>query len=165
MKYVVELRRDVIKTVVVDAKNQYEAERKLERNEVEYEYERVTSLDTYNGYEYVSHESYSGEDKETLICNLTDLAEYLGVAEHEIGRYLYRNSACGLGFSNDILKITLVGYVECDCECDVSPTETLWYPFTVNAFEKTIRKLEIETDDLWNELNGDGKDDTLDDRY
>lgn len=157
MKYVVELKRTVTKIVVVEAEDDEEADEKLKRDDIENEFAKIETDDVYNGFSYVDHKTYSGKEEQRLICSLADLSEYLGIAEHEIERYIYKNTDCGMAISYDKNGITLVGHVECGCECDI-PFETLKYPFTVKEFEDTVRDLELEADSIWHDVNGYGED-------
>ncbi len=158
MKYVIKLERVVTKQVVIDAQSFCEALEKLRNDDTECEFEELENPDAYNGFAYVSFKSFTGEGNQRLICNIDDLSQYLGVPVHKIEKYLYQNTECGMAIEFDRKGITLVGHVECDCKCDVSPSATLTYPFTVKDFKNTVHELELEADAIWHDVNGYGED-------
>ena len=130
MKYVVELKQTITRTVVIDADSDEEADKKLLADDVEQEWKRIESNHAYGDWTYETGGHYTVESADDLITCAGDIAKLYGYDDESmLDRALFKNTNCGMCASWDKEKITLVGYVEgCDEEF---PSETLYFPFTV----------------------------------
>lgn len=157
MKFVVELKKTIESTVVVDAANVDELDKKLMNGEYERRFDREISDNTYLGMSFVAYERVQEDDR--LICSIEDFADWFSntTPEH-IERDVFKYTDCGMPISWDDDGITLVGYVECDCDFE-SPHETLKFPFLASTAKQTIRELETLADAWWHELNDCEDDD------
>lgn len=147
MKYIVELEKVIKRVVIVEADSDEEADKKLLAGVIEKKFNRVTSQDCYEGWEYKSHIT-----AEEVITSADDIAKLYGEKDaSSLERALFKYTDCGMCEEWDDKKITLVGYVEgCDAE---HPNETLYFPFTVEKFREVRDRLEKEADEMWHEWN------------
>lgn len=150
MKYIVKLEQTIKRTVIVDAVDDEDADRKLLNGEIETEWKTVHSDKAYGDWTYISHETVSSGDD--LITSAGDIAKLYGCKDESgLERALFKYTDCGMCADWDNDKITLVGYVEgCDAE---HPHETLYFPFTLEKFREVRNRLEEEADEMWHEWN------------
>ena len=150
MKYIVECEKKIKCIFVVDAENDEECDRKLTNSEYEYKTEVVETKDCYLGYEYKTHETYSGAGDGTVICSVNDLCEYLGTTPDHLERYMFKNTECGMPIAWDDEKVTLCVYAE---GADAEWSHDLLFPFTAKDFDEMVEVVEDESDELWHEWN------------
>lgn len=152
MKYVVRLVRKVMKTVIVEAENEDEADKKLKNNDIVREYEVLKTDNTYNGFEYVFDTRYEDDDEEgQLIYSIDDLASIYGVNVKDIENAVYKSTECGMTILWNNYTVTLIGYVE-DSECE-PPKEKLDFPFTLGDYNNALKFVEEESDYMWKKIH------------
>lgn len=150
MKYVVKLKKEIERTVVVEANSDEEADRRLKNNEYEFSAENVLSYDTYIGYEYVSHTTSN-----VVITSKQDLKDYFGT--NDIERMLFKYTECGCSYLAKEKYISIAGYAENsgDAEC---PEHRLYFPFTIEEWNSALAEADAEGCELWDEYNPDYND-------
>lgn len=85
------------------------------------------------------------------IFDIKTLAEKIGCDVKSIGKTLYKNTECGIVFSEIDSGISVCGYAEgSDAEC--IPI-TLLYPFSSEKFWDAVQQADDEGIELWNEWN------------
>lgn len=153
MKYIVELEKAIKRVVVVEADSDEEADKKLLDGIIEKKFDRVSSQDHYDGWEYKG----CVKAKE-IIESADDIAKLYGESDaSKLEHALFKYTDCGMCANWDDKKITLVGYVEgCDAE---HPHETMYFPFTVEQFREVMDRLEKEADEMWHEWNDSEEED------
>lgn len=159
MKFIVTLTKATEKTVIVEANDLVEADRKLTEGDVIASFERTVSSDVYGGWDYqedivdgVDQNCIPVDEDDAVIFNLEDFAKwYECETVSGLERALFNNTDCGMCYSVVDGGIKLCGYVEgADCE---HPNETLRYPFTGSSVKAVIARLEEEADEMWHEWN------------
>ena len=103
-----------------------------------------------------------------MIKNLQDLAAHVSAARDastgatdeetasSIGRRLYKDTECGIGFTAKPNGVEVAGYAEgANAEChDIF----LAYPFTGEAFDAAVKQADEEGCALWEMWNSDQTD-------
>lgn len=147
MKYVVKLRKEIERTVVVEADSDEEADRRLLNGEYEFSTETVLSNDTYMGYEYISHTT-----ADVVITSEQDLKDYFGT--NDIERMLFKYTECGCCYLVKEDYVSITGYAENsgDAEC---PEHRLYFPFTIEEWNSALEQADAEGCELWDECNSE----------
>ena len=151
MKYIVRCKKVIQCIFVVDADDDYQADRKLLDGKYESKFETVKTTGTYLGWEYEDHKTLTGIGEQTVICSIEDLCSRLGTTVDGIKRCMFKYTNCGMPIEWNERGVTLVGYVE-GADCD-GPSETLEFPFTMKEFNETVQYLEDAADEMWHEWN------------
>ena len=148
MKYIVKLKKEIERTVVVDAKSDEEADRLLLEGKYDFSTECVTTGDTYMGYEYVSYKKTDG----IVITSEQDLKDYYDT--NDVERMVFKYTDCGCCYYANEDCVSVAGYAENseDAEC---PSHTLYFPFTIDEWDQALEIADQEGCDLWNEYNED----------
>lgn len=153
MKYIVECEKKIKCIYVVDAEDDEKCHEKLVNGDV---VKKVEIDDTnshgfnYGGYYYKKVETYSGEGEETVICSVDDLCEYLGTTPDHLERDMFKYTECGMPIAWDDEKVSLVVYAE---GADPEWSHDLFFPFTAKEFDRMVKVVEEESDELWHEWN------------
>lgn len=147
MKYVVKLKKEIERTVVVEAKCDEEADMLLLAGKYNYSAEHVSTDDTFMGYEYISHKT-----SDVVITSEQDLKEYFDT--NDIGRMLFKYTNCGCCYLAKEDYVSVAGYAEGsgDAECQ---EHRLYFPFTIEEWGEALEAADQEGCDLWEECNAD----------
>ncbi len=150
MKYVIKLKKEIERTVVVEANSDEEADHRLLNGEYEFSIETVLSNDTYMGYEYVSNTTSN-----VVITSEQDLKDYFNT--NNIKKMVFKYTECGCCYFANKDYVSVSGYAEGsgDAEC---PEHRLYFPFTIEEWNDELTKADKEGCDKWHEYN-DGYDD------
>ncbi len=150
MKYVVKLKKEIERTIVVDANSDDEADKLLLEGKYDYSTEHTTTNDVYMGYEYVSHKTSN-----VVITSEQDLKDYFGT--NDIERMLFKYTECGCSYLAKEKYISIAGYAENsgDAEC---PEHRLYFPFTTEEWDSALAEADAEGCELWDEYNPDYND-------
>lgn len=155
MKYIVECEKKIKCIYVVDAEDDEQCHEKLVNGQV---VKKIEVDDTnihgfnYGGYYFKSFQTYSGEGKETVICSVNDLCNYLGTTPDRLERDMFKYTECGMPIAWDNDKVTLCVYAE---GADAEWSHDLLFPFTGKEFDDMVELVEQESDELWHEWNDD----------
>ena len=146
MRYIVKLKKEIERTVVIDAKNNEEADKLLLAGKYDFSTERVTSKDTYMGYEYVSHKETDG----VVFTSEQDLKDYFNT--NNIEKMVFKYTDCGCCYLAKEGYVSIAGYAEGsgDAEC---PEHRLYFPFTYEEWSNALKEADQEGCDLWHECN------------
>lgn len=146
MKYIVTLKKTIMKTVVVEAANEDVADKKLLCGDWEFEAEKVETSDTYCGWEYLS---YKKTESPVITCE-GDLKQALGINDVERAAFKYTNCGCCYRATDEFIGIA--GYAEGsgDAEC---PEHRLYFPFALDDWWRELEIADQEGCDLWEECN------------
>lgn len=94
-----------------------------------------------------------------MITDFKDLCAEVQSAhetEQSVGRRLYKDTECGIGFECVEGGIEVAGYAEgADAECSA---HRLLYPFTAEAFWAAVKAADEDGCDLWSEWNDANED-------
>lgn len=150
MKYIVKLKKEIERTVVVEAKSDEEADKLLLEGKYDYSAEHVITDDVYMGYEYVSHKTSN-----RVITSGQDLKEYYGT--EDVGRVLFKYTDCGCCYLAKEDYVSVAGYAEGsgDAEC---AEHRLYFPFTIEEWCDAVEAADQEGCELWEECNRDDED-------
>ena len=157
MKYIVECEKKTKCLFVVDASDEELCDKKLRAGQYEKKLEIVETTDTYLGYEYKSHEKYSGKGDEAVICSIEDLCRELGTEPDHLERYMFKETENGLPISWNDDGVTVSAYAE-GANCD-GPSATMLFPFVMREFNNIVSHLEQVSDEMWHEWNDDDEGD------
>lgn len=151
MKYIVKLKKEIERTIVVDANSDDEADKLLLEGKFDYSTERVTTQDTYLGYKYISHKT-----SDVVITSEQDLKEYYDT--NDIERMLFKHTNCGCCYLAKEDYVSVVGYAEGsgDAEC---PEHRLYFPFTIEEWCDAVEAADQEGCELWEECNEEWDED------
>ena len=148
MKYIVKLKKEIERTVVIDAPSDDVADKMLLEGKYDFSTEHITTGDTYMGYEYVNHTTTN----DAVITCEQDLKDYFGT--ENIERMVYKYTDCGCCYLAKEDYISIAGYAEGsgDAEC---PEHLLYFPFTIEEWENALSEADREGCELWEECNSD----------
>ena len=152
MKYIVECMKKVKCIFVVDAEDDVEADKKLSAGQYDFKTEVTESRNDYLGCELMGHETFSGTGEGTVICSVNDLCEYLGTTPDRLKHDMYKYTECGMPIAWDDEKVTLCVYAE---GADAEWSHDLLFPFTAKEFDRMVKVVEEESEELWHEWNDD----------
>ena len=145
MKYIVKLKKEIERMVVVEAKSGEEADKLLVDGKYDYSVEHVTTRDTYMGYEYVSCKTAN-----VVITSEQDLKDYFDT--NDIGRMVFKYTECGCCYRATEDYVAVAGYAENsgDAEC---PDHILYFPFTIDEWNDVLDEADREGCELFDEYN------------
>ena len=145
MKYIVKMKKEAEKVVVIEASSDEEADRMLLEEKYKFSAERAGE------YEYISHSTSN-----TVFTSEQDLKDYYGT--DNIARMLFKYTNCGCSYYATETYVNVAGYAENsgDAEC---PGHILYFPFSLEEWDAAVSTADQEGCDLWNEYNEDGWDD------
>ena len=153
MKYVVKLKKEIERVVVIDAKSDKEADELLLQGKYEFSTERILTNSGYSkylGYDYISHKT-----SDVVITSEQDLKDYFNT--DNIEKMVFKYTECGCCYFANKDYVSVAGYAEGsgDVEC---LEHRLYFPFTIEEWNDELTKADKEGCDIWHEYN-DGYDD------
>lgn len=152
--YIVKLKKTLEKIVVVDAQTLEEADQKLLAGDVVQEYEKTTSADCYNGWEYEDSPGDCKEVTDKIILSESDLLkEYEADNRDSLESMLFKYTASGVGIGWEADGIVLVGCIE-GADYD-GPSRKLEYPFSLKKYYDTLAEIDDMSCHLWYDANFD----------
>jgi len=146
MFYIIKIKKEIEKIVVIEANSDEEADRFMIEDKNNFSTEHVLTKDDYNGYEYISCETTN----EPVITSEKDLEDYFGTSDIE--RVIFKYTTCGCCYTATKDYISVNGYAEGsgDAEC---PEHRLYFPFKISEFDSALEEADREGCELFEECN------------
>lgn len=89
-------------------------------------------------------------EKNIIINNINDYADYLGIDINQIERAIYKGTECGAWINWDDKKLTIGSIVE---GSDVEFSKTFNFPVNIKEINNWFEELEELTEEAWCEAN------------
>jgi hypothetical protein len=87
-----------------------------------------------------------------VINTIAELAEHLGTESDRVGRRLYKDTSCGIGFHHDASGVTVSGYCEgTDADC---PAHHLAWGFSAEQFDAAVEEADQDGCAMWDATHG-----------
>jgi len=91
-------------------------------------------------------------EKEIIINDINDYADYLGIEVNQIERAIYKGTPCGAWIYWDN-KVMIIGSIVEGSDAEFS--RTFYFPVNIKKINQWFEELEELTEEAWHEENDD----------